>query len=106
MVKKNTLLIIGLILLVLFLLNPIKKEGRFSVRCSDDKKSIEFYNKETMKFTVLERCEEECVIINGLATCTVGEKEVVQKEVNYIPILGIIALLIYLYRREKWQKQK
>lgn len=110
--KKMKLIWLILILIGLMMVTPnMKKEARFSFRCSEDKSQVEMYNKESEdleKFSAYEVCSPDsmCESVNGLPTCIPKEtKEVkeVKKETSYttpLLIAGIIFLLII------WKKHK
>lgn len=92
--------LIFIIILVIILMQPeIKKESNFRFRCSEDTKSVQIYNKNTMEFIDYQVCENECKVINNIPICIQSE---IRKEAPAIsfPLLATgIVLLIIGYRR-------
>ncbi len=78
-----------------------KKEGKFSFRCSDDKKTIEVYNKVSDKFIEYHDCGAgECRLVGNLPKCFAEEVKQEEPETdNPFLLIAAIVLLIILWRR-------
>lgn len=89
--------LIIIILVIILMQTTIKKEGKFSSRCSEDRTSIELFNKNTGEFVVIEDCGEGECQMNGIPRCIQLEgirKEAVDFKIPMLLIAGIIFILI------------
>ena len=91
---KTWLIILALVILTMANQKEIKKESKFSFRCSEDNTAIEIYNKDTNSFTVWQQCEGECVEGDTIH-CTVPEQAKQASPISPLPVLLILGGLLY-----------
>ena len=104
--QRKWVIIIIIIVLVVLMGNSTKKEGKFSFRCSEDKKSIEMFNRmdDKNKFDIYQDCGEgTCQLQGGSPACIIKEskKEEASAFNPTMLIMAAIALFIFLKNRRR-----
>ncbi len=70
--KWYIFIVIALVILTMANQKTMKKEAKYTFRCSEDNSAVEMFNKNTASFTTWQQCDNgECIIGFSGPTCII-----------------------------------